>query len=116
MEIEYTDDWFDYNDDKIDVWFDPETFDWGHGSFFLAMYCSKYFNKWFDADKYDWSCSFLLAGNCSKYFHKWFDPDKFYWDLDLDYLIEYCLEYIDFWYDLDRCKKSYDEILLDSIK
>ena len=97
MEIEYTGDWFKKNADKIDLWFDAETFSWYGCSWLLARHCSKYFELWWDSDKFNKrDYSYCLARDCSKYFDIWWDGDKYDWDYH-DLLVDFCWDFKHIW-------------------
>lgn len=115
MKIRYTTTWFDNNASLIREWFDPDTFDWVYSNL-LARSCSKDFDLWYDPDTFNWFYGHYLARNCSEHFTKWFNHETFNWLENKYYLSEYCLAYIDIWYDPSKYPESYDELLLASIK
>tara|TARA_R110002020_G_scaffold96724_7_gene231320 strand:- start:1325 stop:1600 length:276 start_codon:yes stop_codon:yes gene_type:complete len=91
MKVEYNAQWLVDNADEFDEWFNADKFNWYHGGGLLIGYCSDHFEKWFNADKFNWK--------------------DYGWYLPLNFI-----KYIDIWYDSKYFDKSYDELLIESIK
>jgi len=64
MKVEYNHRWFQKNADKIESWFDPDTFYWEDGSWALAQYCFNDFNIWWDKNKFNWEHDLYLTAYC----------------------------------------------------
>ena len=103
---------FDWSDDSwylaqfcseyFNIWWDSEKYNWKDGSWFLAQSCFKDFNIWWDAEKFNWNSSWLLAKYCIKYFDIWWDPEKFDWKYGTEHLTKYCSEYFNIWWDPEK--------------
>lgn len=91
---------------------DPDRFNWNSHSHVLAKEYKMYFNIWWDPDRFNYSHSSYLAMHLSEKFNIWWNSDKFNWWIGSPNLREYCMLYIETWWDCNQRKHLYPTRLL----